>query len=139
MGGLFANRDGTVSGGGIVDIAADSMLNTGIVSGTAGLFVETTSDLLNQGGSLVSEGNIGLNVGGLFANRDGTVSGGGIVGITADSMVNTGAITGIGGLAVQTVNNLLNWGGSLQSEGDCFRPATVSKPCHAGLPQRAWH
>ena len=121
MGGLFANRDGTVSGGSIVDIvdiAADSMLNTGIVSGTAGLFVETTSDLLNEGGSLLSEGNIGLNVGGLFANRDGTVSGGGIVGITADSMVNTGAITGIGGLAVQTVNNLLNWGGSLQSEGD---------------------
>ena len=118
VGELFANRDGTVSGGSIVDIAADSMLNTGIVSGTAGLFVETTSDLLNEGGSLLSEGNIGLNVGGQFANRDGTVSGSGIVGITADSMVNTGAITGIGGLAVQTVNNLLNWGGSLQSEGD---------------------
>ena len=96
--------------------AANSMLNTGMVRGTAGLFVETTSDLLNEGGSLQSEG--GLNVGGLFANRDGTVSGGGIVGIVADSMVNTGAITGIGGLAVQTVNNLLNWGGSLRSEGD---------------------
>ena len=94
------------------------LVNTGAIVGTDALTLETTQDLFNQGGSLLSEGTIDMDVGGLFANRAGTVSGGGIVDIAADSMLNTGIVSGTAGLFVETTSDLLNEDGSLLSEGN---------------------
>ena len=117
VGGQFANRAGTVSGA-EVSIAADSLFNSGTIEGAESLGIRTTDELLNEGGSLLSGGDIGLEVGGLFSNLEGTVFAGGAISIAADAMVNSGTVEGSEWLSIRTTNDLLNEGGSLLSGGD---------------------
>ena len=74
--------------GGAISIAAEGMVNSGTVEGTEWLSIRTTNDLLNEGGSLLSGGDIGFEAGGLFANRSGVGSGGGNVFISATDILN---------------------------------------------------
>ena len=94
------------------------LVNTGTIVGTNALTLEATRDLFNQGGSLLSQGNIDIDVGGLFSNQARTVLAGGATRIAADSIFNTGSITGTTGLSLRTVTDLVNQGGSLLSEGN---------------------
>ena len=137
VGGLFSNLEGTVFAGGAISIAAEGMVNSGTVEGTEWLSIRTTNDLLNEGGSLLSGGDLGIDAGGLFANRSGVVSGGGNVSISATDILNetlvireenahgfvdrvdqVATIEAGGSLYLQADNTIRSLGGALRSGGD---------------------
>ena len=56
-------------------LQAATMVNSGQVAGVDGLDIRTANALLNTGGALVSESDIEIDAGALFANLSGSVSG----------------------------------------------------------------
>ena len=68
-------------------INAAHLYNSGTISGTDALAIQTSGDLENVGGSLLSDGNIGILAGGLFANQSGIVAAGANVGIAAGGIL----------------------------------------------------
>ena len=56
-------------------LQAATMVNSGQVAGIDGLDIRTANALLNTGGALVSESDIEIDAGALFANLSGSVSG----------------------------------------------------------------
>ena len=69
-------------------INAAHVYNSGTISGTDALAIQTSGDLENVGGSLLSDGNIGIRAGRLFSNQSGIVAAGGNVGIAAGGILN---------------------------------------------------
>ena len=69
-------------------IDAAHVYNSGTISGTDALAIQTSGDLENVGGSLLSDGNIGIRAGRLFSNQSGIVAAGGNVGIAAGGILN---------------------------------------------------
>ena len=69
-------------------IQAAKVYNSGTIAGTDALAMQTSGDLENVGGSLLSDGNIGIRAGGLFSNQSGIVAAGGDVGIVAGAIKN---------------------------------------------------
>ena len=105
-------------------INAAHVINSGLIAGTDALAIHSTGDLLNIGGSLLSEGDIGISAGGLFANQSGIVAGGGDVGIAAGAILNETLSERIefdGGFADQMLQVAqITAGGSLHLDADSF-------------------
>ena len=106
-------------------INAAHVYNSGTISGTDALAIQTSGDLENVGGSLLSDGNIGIRAGGLFANQSGIVAAGGNVGIAA------------GGILNQTIESRDEFDGGSPTActgWSACRPRRATSPC---LPSRA--
>lgn len=108
-----------------------ALTNSGAISTTGNLTVDTSAALFNHGGSLFAGADIIIDAGSIFSNRSGTVSGRN-VSIEADAIVNDTAKTrdvysnGFADRAQQTArigardDLLLKASGSIASEGGKF-------------------
>jgi len=121
-GGTLTTADLTVSGplfsnaGGTLNIARSFSANVERFDNIGGhlhagsLQVNATGDLINQDGTLSSDGDIGISAGGLVNNTRGTVNAGANLTVGAGALTNSGSLRGANDAAVHLSGALINAG-----------------------------
>ncbi|MBN3778792.1 filamentous hemagglutinin N-terminal domain-containing protein [Burkholderia sp. Ac-20345] len=113
--GTLRNDRGTLSSRTGTTIQVGSLSNRGgQISAVGPLAINTSAEVANQGGTLVTDGALTLNAGEI-ANNAGTMQSGGVLSVTGTSLDNTaGRIVSLNadGMSLSTTGQLTNAGGT---------------------------